>query len=174
MNGEALDANRGFPVRVVFPGIIGARWVKWVNELVVRYDESPNFYQQYDYKQLPPEAQDQQSAKKFWSMTESMMDNPINSVIALPRSGSFVKRDENNMILIKGYALPKGSCGPIVKVEISIDDGKSWMEADLDYGGFDLVDWKSIRWSWCLWSIKVQMNKGHPSGGGQNDLYKIP
>jgi sulfite oxidase len=160
MNGEHLDAKRGYPVRIVFPGIIGARWVKWVSELVVRADESQNFYMQKDYKQLSPLAHDRASAKPFWSVTEPMMDTPINSVIGIPRSGSVVKRDKEKMITVRGYAIPDGAYGPVAKVEVSADDGQTWTDAELDFGGVDKAGMASVRWSWCLWTARVRVSRG--------------
>jgi sulfite oxidase len=57
MNGEPLPRDHGFPVRVLMPGIVGARNVKWLERIVLRNDEGlgpwNNHY--YNSKDLPKE-----------------------------------------------------------------------------------------------------------------------
>jgi sulfite oxidase len=35
MNGEPLPRDHGYPVRVIVPGVVGARNVKWLGEHLV-------------------------------------------------------------------------------------------------------------------------------------------
>ena len=56
MNGQPLPRTHGGPVRVVVPGYIGARSVKWVTTITVQRGPSQNYFQALDYRILPPEA----------------------------------------------------------------------------------------------------------------------
>ena len=37
MNGEVLPRDHGYPIRVVVPGVVGARNVKWLNNIIGKY-----------------------------------------------------------------------------------------------------------------------------------------
>ncbi|KAH3912613.1 hypothetical protein HBI56_154610 [Parastagonospora nodorum] len=158
MNDKPLTPNHGAPVRVVTPGIAGARSVKWLDKITVQMKESESYYQQHDYKILPPEADTKEKAEEWWGKVPAIQDMPVNSVIGMPSSGSTVKRGDDGTIEVRGYALPSGADGPIVKVEVSVDGGHTWSDAELirDYKG----DHAELRWAWCLWKANVKVEKG--------------
>ncbi|CAM8965357.1 unnamed protein product [Rhodiola kirilowii] len=54
MNGETLNRDHGYPIRVVVPGVIGARSVKWLDSINVIAEECQEFFMQKDYKMFPP------------------------------------------------------------------------------------------------------------------------
>ena len=152
MNTELLTASHGAPVRAVVPGIIGARSVKWLDTITISPFESPNHYQTRDYKILPPHIHSMSEATEaVWSSIPAMMDNPINSVVALPESDSTATLDDNTL-RIRGYAVPGGSGGPVTKVEVAIahtsQDTKEaeWVEAECG---------QATRWSWVLWEARL-------------------
>ncbi|KAF2022693.1 sulfite oxidase-like protein [Setomelanomma holmii] len=158
MNDKPLTPNHGAPVRVVTPGIAGARSVKWLDKITMQMCESDSYYQQHDYKILPPEADCKEKAEEWWGKVDALQEMPVNSVIGVPKSESKVERDADGTIDVKGYALPSGADGPIVKVEVSVDGGETWTETDLirDHEGGDI----ELKWAWCLWKTKVKVDKG--------------
>jgi len=156
MNGQPLSPRHGFPVRAVVPGALGARSVKWLDRITVSDQESPCFYQQRDYKVLPPEVVDLVLAEKYWSRTPSMLDMPINACVAYPASGGTVSLPDSGVIDVKGYAVPQGGHGPVIRVQVSGDEGRTWTDAQLDHG-----DDEGSKWSWVLWNAPVQLERGN-------------
>ena len=155
MNGEALTPKHGYPVRIIVPGVTGARSVKWLNRITVQLQESENVYQRRDYKRLPPEATDPEAAEKFWDTTPALQDMPVNSIIGRPTTGDSIELSATGTILVRGYALPCGGHGPVVRVEVSANDGRDWQDARIIDGGKD-----ASKWSWSLWETEVKMERG--------------
>ena len=155
MNGDPLPEKHGYPVRAIVPGALGARSVKWLDRITVDDKESPSFYQCHDYKILPEDAVDAESANKYWDQTPAMLDMPINSCVSMPLSASTVKLDKEGSVEVRGYAVPHGSSGPVVRVQVSGDIGRSWIDAELNHGGK-----AASKWSWVFWHAKLKMEKG--------------
>src|SRR3989440_11817925 len=55
MNGEPLPLVHGAPLRVVVPGYIGARSVKWLERIEVRLRPWEGYFQHVAYRLLPPD-----------------------------------------------------------------------------------------------------------------------
>merc|ERR1712157_335957 len=93
-----------------------------------------------------------------------MMDMPVNSIIGMPDDEETVKADANGLVEVRGYALPHGRDGPVQKVEVSGDDGKTWVEAKLNFGDYGDLNTEEaqrrVRWAWCLWSADVKVENG--------------
>ncbi|KAK5166603.1 uncharacterized protein LTR77_008146 [Saxophila tyrrhenica] len=154
MNDEPLTVGRGYPVRVITPGIAGARAVKWLDRITVQKEECKNHYMVYDYKILPEEVTDAEKAKDYWEVVPPVQDMPVNSAIGVPKGGGTAKRNADGTVTVKGYALPGGADGPVTKVEVSGNDGRSWQEAKLlDCEG-------ETKWSWKLWEARIPMEPG--------------
>ena len=49
LNARELPLDHGFPVRIVAPGITGARSVKWLSRIIASPEESGSHWQQVAY-----------------------------------------------------------------------------------------------------------------------------
>ncbi|PGH09801.1 sulfite oxidase [Blastomyces parvus] len=159
MNGKPLEPAYGYPVRVVAPGVAGARWVKWLDTISVGPHESPNFYQQHDYKILPPEVTTWEIAEAYWPTVPAMQCMPINSVVAVPDDDETVRLPPSGKLEVKGFAVPAGAEGPVTRVEVSADGGKTWVDAELNTGA-DSFNKGASKWAWVLWRAEVAVEKG--------------
>lgn len=150
MNGEVLPADHGYPIRVVVPGIVGARNVKWLGKIVVSSEESSSHWQQNDYKGFSPSTD--------WDTVDyktapAIQELPVQSAITIPADGAVVDRSDEEMT-IKGYAWSGGG-REVVRVDVSIDGGKTWKIAHLKSG--DKGQPSGQAWAWKLWEVKVDI-----------------
>jgi len=139
MNGAPLTADHGYPVRMVVPGFIGARSVKWLGRIVLSDRPSPNHYVSHAYKLVD------EDEEKQWNAAEPIYRYPINAVICLPPPRAKIDKDQ---VRLRGYALPAGRAGAVIrKVELSADGGRTWKPARL-IG-------KTQPFCWQLWEGKL-------------------
>jgi sulfite oxidase len=143
MNGESLPPLHGFPLRVIVPGYIGARSVKWLANINLQAHPSTNCYQSHAYKLFPSHIR-QENAD--WTTAEMLGPLPLNSVISRPCEGEVLPAGST---LIQGYALTgEGRC--IEHVELSIDGGETWVAASLHMD-------RGHRWAWRFWEAEVNL-----------------
>ncbi|CAG8510254.1 44564_t:CDS:2 [Gigaspora margarita] len=109
MNGERLPPDHGYPLRVIIPGCIGGRMVKWLSRITISNEESDSYYHYHDNR----------------------------------------------------YAYTGGG-NKITRVEISLDDGKTWILAKLNQPELDhpVVLKRGINpipryWCWSFWSLTI-------------------
>ncbi|OMH34255.1 molybdopterin-dependent oxidoreductase [Tersicoccus sp. Bi-70] len=145
MNGEPLTAVHGAPLRVVVPGWIGARSVKWIERITVQDDPSDNWFQANAYRMLPADAgASAVDAGEGFSLGELA----LTSAILDPVDGAIVPPGR---LTVTGYALAGGGRG-VARVDVSADGGATWTQADL---GEDRGPW-----CWRQWTTTVNGNDG--------------
>lgn len=146
MNDQPLPAVHGAPVRVVVPGYIGARSVKWVDRISVRAHPSENFFQAIAYRLLPPGV-DPYTAPPGDGLALGPI--AVNSAILTPADGITVPAGPTT---VTGYALGAEARG-INRVDVSLDGGQTWSQAT--------VDEAPGRWSWHGWQITLDLPPGN-------------
>lgn len=83
----------------------------------------------------------------------AIQDMPVDSVVTSPQNGDVVQLDEHGTTEIRGFAIPQGSDGPVVSVEVSIDDCKTWNVAKLGMGD-------AGKWCWVIWKLRINIPVG--------------
>lgn len=129
MNDQPLHPLHGGPLRVVAPGYPGSAWQKWLSRLEVRdreHDGEKMTGTDYRMPVAPLRPGDAIDPARFAIIT----DLPVKSLITRPGDG-FV-HDGSGPLAIGGFAW-SGEV-PVVEVEVSIDEGRSWLRADLSPG----------------------------------------
>ncbi len=133
MNGQPLPTVHGGPLRLVVPGYIGARSVKWLQRIELRRDPWDGYFQEVVYRLLTP---DQSPGP---GVGVALGEAGLNADVLDPADRATVAAGE---VPLSGYAFAGGARG-IVRVEFSGDGGQTWRQAELleDQG----------RWAWRLW-----------------------
>src|SRR6201988_4187613 len=99
MNGQPLPRAHGGPVRVIVPGYVGARSVKWVNTITVQPAPSENYFQALDYRILPPDA-DPDTVPEGDGIALSTL--PLNCDVLVPTDGDQVAAGK---LTVRGWAM---------------------------------------------------------------------
>ncbi|KAF9404100.1 hypothetical protein BGZ94_004382 [Podila epigama] len=168
MNGERLTPDHGFPVRLIVPGVIGGRMIKFLSKITVSSSRSDSWYHYHDNRVLPSVVGDAEIAKRegWWNRPQYTINElNINSVICMPAHGSVLSISDPHTltsdITISGYAY-NGGCKKITRVEVTLDGGNSWLVTDLEHPEerpeyrVDNDPFPRQRyWCWCFWSIKI-------------------
>jgi DMSO/TMAO reductase YedYZ molybdopterin-dependent catalytic subunit len=125
INGEALNSKHGFPLRVILPGHFGMKQPRWLTKITLSADERLGYW-----------------ANRGWSRTAyvqplSRIDKPKDQLEA------------GKPITLRGIAYAGET--PITKVEVSPDNGQTWLEATLN---------KRARYAWTRWNLEWSPKKG--------------
>ena len=130
MNGEALPAENGFPLRLIAPGWYGIANVKWLDRIEVWPRRYMGRFMAEDYVTVREEERD---GETFWTRT-SVGPLRIKSVPA-----KVTRKD--GVYQVTGVAWG----APIASVEVRIDEGE-WQPATLDEG-------EGVEHAWVVWSF---------------------
>lgn len=145
MNCQPLPRIHGGPVRVIVPGYIGARSVKWVTGITVLPEPSDNYFQATAYRILPADA-DPDAARPGEGIPLSSV--ALNCDILTPQDGD---RIAAGPLVIRGYAFA-GDDRDVARVDVSLDDGHTWRQADLEP--------QRSTWTWRHWSHTISAPPG--------------
>lgn len=118
MNGEALRAEQGYPLRIVVPGWEGNIWVKWLRRIEVGDQPWQTREETSKYTDL---LADGRSRRFTWIMD-------AKSVVTNPSPQAPLKFKGQNVI----SGLAWSGRGVIKRVDVTIDGGRNWRTARID------------------------------------------
>jgi DMSO/TMAO reductase YedYZ molybdopterin-dependent catalytic subunit len=140
MNGKTLPLKHGYPLRALALGWTGANCVKWLHKITVLDQPHEGFFMDNVYRVFQ-KGEDSKSGEVVKGIDiKSIITEPLNAENLLA-----------GIVPIRGAAYA-GEAG-IKKVEVSVDDGRTWGPAEL-IGLQETYAWR--HWEY-LWEIK---NKG--------------
>ncbi|CAO1621635.1 unnamed protein product [Jaminaea pallidilutea] len=181
LNGEPLSPDHGFPLRLVVPGQIGGRMVKWLNRIEVSDKESQHYLHFKDNKVLPASVSADEArseAGDHWWYDEKYIINELNTNAAVtkPNHNEVVdcSTEGKETYKVSGYAYTGGG-RRIHRVELSLDDGRTWdYPANLIYpednyreapirshpffGTLDLSE-TEMSFCWCFWEFEIEVGR---------------
>jgi DMSO/TMAO reductase YedYZ molybdopterin-dependent catalytic subunit len=143
MNGAPLLPQHGFPLRLVVPGWYGMTQVKWLTRITVASEPFTGYQQTHAYR---------------FKRSEDDPGEPLSRIfpralMVPPGIAGFPERDrtlEAGPTTIEGRAW--SGWAPVEAVEVSVDGGATWTEAELEPPG--------QRWAWRGWRFDWDATTG--------------
>ncbi|KAK2055169.1 hypothetical protein LY76DRAFT_637968 [Colletotrichum caudatum] len=170
MNGKPLPRDHGYPLRALVPGHVAARSVKWLSHITISDEESHSQWQRKDYKCFGPN-----ETSPDWDRAAPIQEMPITSAITTVSLGDWrtakkdmesgLKKDGGREASLRGYAYSGGG-RRIVRVDVSLDNGSTWDQAEL-LDEHEAAPSKAGHrsWAWKRWRYKGVIPLGEPGDG---------
>jgi DMSO/TMAO reductase YedYZ molybdopterin-dependent catalytic subunit len=137
MNGASLPPQHGFPLRLVVPGWYGMTNVKWLAAIDVTEEPFAGYQVASGYRVKQTEEEDGRPVTRM--RPRSLMVPP-----GMPEFETRSRIVDAGQVLVEGRAW--SGRAPIALVEVSVDGGTTWAEAELT---------RELEgpWAWCGWSF---------------------
>ena len=144
MNGEPLPPQHGFPVRLVVPGWYGMTNVKWLGRVELLTEQFAGYQVASAYRFRQSEDEEGRAVTRM--RTRSLMVPP-----GVPDFYSRSRILEAGAVGLEGRAW--SGRAPIARVEVSVDGGATWADAELR---------RELEgpWAWCGWSFSWSASPG--------------
>ncbi|ODM17807.1 hypothetical protein SI65_06595 [Aspergillus cristatus] len=163
MNNSPLPADHGYPLRLIIPGYIGGRCVKWLANIWVTDRENDSYYHIYDNRVLPHFVTDPNSEFAdilFHNPSTICNEQALNSIIVKPAQGESIRLVDvktGQTYRIEGFAYSGGG-QEVQRVEVSLDGGEKWLYCVRRYPEAPLRHGKKF-WTWLFWHVDVDLSR---------------
>lgn len=165
MNDRPLSVNRGGPVRLVVPGFFGTNSTKWLCKLSAQSERPPGPFTTVWYNETLRH-DGAEVVRPVWEVTP-------HSIITAPSDNAVLPLGRTTL---RGWAW---AAQAVDKVEISIDNGQSWMEAELTQR--KQYEWQSFQVALhlCVGNTTIMCRASdingltQPLGEARNEVHRI-
>jgi len=159
MNGELLHPDHGYPVRLLMPGYIGGRMIKWLSYISVTEEEGDehSHYHWFDNRVFPKHIDSKEKAteENIWKdPAYTINDRNIQSAIWSPAHCAKIKVTSENFT-VRGYAYA-GAGRPVHRVEVTVNNAQNWRPAKIER--FEKPDQYGQCWCWVFWSVEIPID----------------
>ena len=144
MNGAPIPPQHGFPARLVVPGWYGMTNVKWLAEIALLTEPYAGYQVATAYRFRRSEDEEGRPVTRM--RPRSLMVPP-----GVPDFYSRARIVEAGAVRLEGRAWSGGA--PIAQVEVSVDGGTHWTNAELTH---ELEG----PWAWCGWTFGWDASPG--------------
>lgn len=138
MNGELLDRNHGYPLRLFVPGWYGVASVKWLRRIELVAQPFKGYFQTLKYT-VRRRTRDGEEPVILGKMA-------VKSEIIRPAAGAALGVGTNRI-----FGVAWAGEEAVARVEVSVDGGASWSDAEL-LG-------PRARYSWALWEYLWEVTR---------------
>jgi sulfite dehydrogenase len=142
MNGEPIPMLNGYPLKLVVPGWYATYWVGSLNMINVLTDTFKGYWMSTAYK-APPNSNFSESPDSLDKHPVPLTKINLHSIFVLPEPTENVTIGKN--CLVEGLAFNDGT--GIQKVELSFDNGTTWVETKLN-PEIAKYSWRRWKYDW--------------------------
>ena len=143
LNGVPLPPQHGFPLRLLVPGWYGMTNVKWLAEIRVTGEPFAGHQQAHAYRL-------QQTEDEEGEPLGRMLPRALMAPPGRPEFPPGPRHLDAGPCVLEGRAW--SGHAPVVGVEVSVDGGATWAEAELAPG--------PSRWAWSSWRYEWDAPRG--------------
>lgn len=135
MNDDPIPFHQGYPYRVIVPDWYAMASVKWLTRIILTDQAFTGPFQTEDYLYIPK--------YKPHSKPIPVREKRVNTIIQEPRHLDILSMGTHT---IRGIAW--SGTGMITRVEVSVDEGNRWEEAEFISHDHHPYAWKYWKWDW--------------------------
>ena len=163
MNNVPLPPDHGYPVRLLIPGYVKGRSIKWLQRMWTSYKENDSHYHIWDNRVLRSfikEKDGEFARTMFHHPSTACYEQNLNSTIVRPAQGEKINITDtlkDDTYRVEGFAYD-GRGHEVQRIELSLDDGKTWLYCIRNFPQRPIRHSNKF-WTWVHWHIDI--DTGH-------------